>query len=118
MIDRQFNAQDLEAFLKKVKSKVYKFPGREDVIKQITRSPFEDPEEEDETTTTTVTVKPQSQKAKKSIIEVVSLMAIATISIGAVFIARRVVQRRRANGRLPYPLVTYIPGIRLIASAA
>jgi len=41
MVDQQFNARDLEAFLKKVKSKVYKFPGREDVIEQITRSPFE-----------------------------------------------------------------------------
>jgi len=51
MVDQQFNAQDLEAFLKKVKSKVYKFPGREDVIEQITRLPFEDPEEEDEKTT-------------------------------------------------------------------
>ena len=117
MIDQQFNAQDLEAFLKKVKSKVYKFPGREDVIKHITRSPFEDPEE-DETTTPTVTVKPQSQRIKKAIIAVVSLMAIATISIGAVFIARRVVQRMRANGRLPYSLVTYIPVIRVIVPAA
>ena len=116
MIDRQFNAQDLEAFLKKVKSKVYKFPGREDVIEHITRSPFEDPEEEEETTTSTVTAKPQSQRIKMAIIAVVSLKAIAIKSIGAVFIARRVVQR--ANGRLPDPLVTYVPGIRLIAPAA
>ena len=35
MVDQQFNAQDLEAFLKKVKSKVYKFPGREDVIEHL-----------------------------------------------------------------------------------
>jgi len=119
MVDQQVNAQDLEAFLKKVKSNVYKFPGREDLIEHITRSLFEDPEEEDETTIPTVTAKPQSQRAKKGIIiAVVSMMAIATISIGAVFIARRVVQRMRANGRLPYQLVTYIPGIRLRAPAA
>jgi len=61
MVDQQFNAQDLEALLKKVKSRIYKFPGREDVIEQITKSPVEDPdEEEDEITTSKVVAQPQT----------------------------------------------------------
>ena len=44
----------------KVKSRIYKFPGREDVIEQITKSPDEDPnEEEDEKTTPKIMAQPQ-----------------------------------------------------------
>ena len=80
MVDQQFNAQDLEAFLKKVKSRIYKFPGREDVIEQITKSPDEDPdEEEDEETTPRIVAQPQIQNTNKAIIAIISVMAIAII---------------------------------------
>ena len=96
---------------------IYKFPGREDVIEQITKSPDEDPdEEEDEKTTPRIVAQPQTQNTNKAIIAIISVMAIAIILIGIVFIVRRVV--KRTNERLPNPLVTYIPGIRLIAPVA